>query len=278
MKIYRYIGLVLLVVFSVSCEKNVIEYQTTPVKDMAEFQLHYFVPVVAGAANNITRVEVNGQQFANQTSPLATYNAIPSGGVGRFYAVSPGSVNFKLYQGADGATLVYDQNVTLTTGKQNVFVHDFNQPAIVFDNGHPYTTRVTMDTDSVAWIKFYHFLYETAGVPNATRIQYQYIDPDSNESVNIGGPLSFGQATGWEAVKVIKAVYNSSGSRLIQLRIKVVDAGGNITGDLQIRNASGNMVSYTGSATLFIGRRYHHIMAGYRSAVPISSVRVFTAQ
>ncbi len=277
MKIYRYIGLVLLVAFSVSCEKNVIEYQTEPITNMAEFQLHYFVPVTAVAANNITKVVVNGQQYANQTSPLATYNAVPSGAVGRFYAVSPGTVNFKLYQGATGDNLVYDQNVTLTAGKQNIFIHDFNQPAIVFDNGHPYTARTTMDTDSICWIKFYHFLYETAGVPNDTRIQYQYIDPDSNESVNIGGPLSFGQATGWEPVKVRKAVFNSSGSRLIQLRIKVVDAGGNITGDLQVRNASGVMVNYTGSATLFIGRRYHHIMAGYRSATPISSVRVFTA-
>jgi hypothetical protein len=196
MKIYRYFGLVLLVAFSISCEKNVIEYPTTPINEMAEFQLHYFVPVVSGSANNITRVEVNGQLYANEKAPLATYNAIPSGTTGKFYAVSPGSVNFKLYQGSAGDNLVYDQNITLTAGKQNIFVHDFAQPAIVFDNGYPYTARVTMDTDSVAWIKFYHFLYETAGVTNDTRIQYQYIDPDTDESVNIGEPVSFGQTTG----------------------------------------------------------------------------------
>lgn len=277
MKIYRYIGLVLLVVFSVSCEKNMIDYQTTPVTDKAEFQLHYFVPVVAGSANNITRVEVNGQLYSNEKSPLSTYNAIPSGTVGKFYAVSPGSVNFKLYQGSAGDNLVYDQNITLTAGKQNIFVHDFNQPAIVFDNGYPYTTRVTMDTDSVAWIKFYNFLYETPGVTNDSRIQYVYIDPDSQDTVKIGEPVAFGQTTGWQPVKVIKATYNSSGSRLIQLRIMLVDAGGNITGPLQVRNSAGNYVNHTGSATLFIGRRYHHIMAGYRADTPISSVRVFTA-
>ncbi|MFO7575983.1 MAG: hypothetical protein R6W67_12580 [Bacteroidales bacterium] len=276
MKIYRYIGLVLLVAFSVSCEKNVIEYPATSIENKAEFQLHYFVPVVSGSANNITRIEVNDQLYLNEKTPLTTYNARPSS-VGKFFAVSPGSVNFKLYQGSAGDNLVYDQNITLTAGKQNIFVHDFNQPAIVFDTGYPFTPRVTMDTDSVAWIKFYNFLYETPGVTNDSRIQYVYIDPDSQDTVKIGEPVAFGQTTGWQPVKVIKATYNSSGSRLIQLRIMLVDAAGNVTGPLQVRNSAGNYVNHTGSATLFIGRRYHHIMAGYRADTPISSVRVFTA-
>jgi hypothetical protein len=277
MKIYKYIGLILLVAVSVSCEKNEIEYKTTPISDMAEFQLHYFVPVVAGAANNITKVEVNNQLYASPKAPLSTYNAIPSGSVGKFYAVTPGTVNLKLYQGTTGETLVYDQNVTLTTGKQNVFVYDFAQVPIVFDNGHPYSTNVTMDSDSTAWIKFYHFLYETAGVTNGSRLQYVYIDPDSQDTVRIGNPVAFGQTTGWQPINVTKATYNSSGSRLTQLRIMLVDASDNITGPLQVRNSAGNLVNYTGSSTLFIGRRYHHIMGGFRADVPISSVRIFTA-
>ena len=46
MKIIKYLSLVLAVALTVSCEKNVIEYDTTPITDMAEFQLHYMVPVV----------------------------------------------------------------------------------------------------------------------------------------------------------------------------------------------------------------------------------------
>ena len=277
MKILKYLSLVLLVALSASCEKHEIEYNATPITNMAEFQLHYFVPVTALAANNITRIEVNGQLYATPKSPLTTYNAIPSGTVGVFYSVTPGSVNLKLYQGTNGETLVYDQNVTLTAGKQNVYVHDFTQAPVVFDNGHPYTTNVTENTDSVAWVRFNNFLYETAGVTNNLRLQYQYIDPVTTELVNIGEPVLFGETTGWQPVKVIKTVFNSSGSRVITFRIKVIDGSGAVVGELQVRNASGVMVNYTATATLFIGRRYHHTLGGFRSAVPISSVRIFTA-
>jgi hypothetical protein len=276
MKISKYLSLVLLVALSVSCEKHEIEYPATPITNMAEFQLHYFNPVTAVASNNITTVLVNGQLYSNTKAPLSTYNAIPSGTVGVFYSVTPGTVNLKLYQGTTGETLVYDQNVTLTAGKQNVFVHDFNLPPVVFDNGHPYSTNVTENTDSVAWVRFNNFLYETAGVTNNLRLQYQYIDP-AGQLVNIGDPILFGETTGWQPVKVIKTVFNSSGSRIITFRIKVIDGSGAVVGDLQVRNASGVMVNYTATATLFIGRRYHHTLGGFRSAVPISSVRVFTA-
>ncbi|MFZ0471085.1 MAG: hypothetical protein WAL94_00590, partial [Bacteroidales bacterium] len=120
MKIIKYLSLVLAVALTVSCEKNVIEYNTTPITDVAEFQLHYFVPVNAVAANNINRVEVNGKMISNIKAPLATYNAIPSGAVGRFYTVNPGNVNLKLYMTAKldpkGDSLVYDQSLTLATG------------------------------------------------------------------------------------------------------------------------------------------------------------------
>src|SRR5512139_4037200 len=97
MKIMKYISLVLAMALTVSCEKHVIDYDATPIGDVAEFQLHYMNPVAAVATNNITRVEVNGKMVANATAPLNTYNAIPSGSVGKFYAVNPGNVNLKLY-------------------------------------------------------------------------------------------------------------------------------------------------------------------------------------
>jgi hypothetical protein len=280
MKIVKYLSLVLIVALMISCQKHEIQYDAVDVTGKAEFQLHYFVPVTSASTNNITKVEVNGQLFANTKAPLNTYNAIPSGAVGRFYAVDPGNVNIKMYQGADMATLVYDKNVTLTEGKQNIFVHDFAQVPVVFDNGFPYPGIVTTTTDSTSWVKFYNFLYETTGVPTTLKLQYQYLDSRTNLPVNIGPPVSFGQATGWEKVTVVKLPTDlvTSGSRIITFKIKVVDSNGNVGADLQVMGTTGSYTAYTATATLFIGRRYHNIMAGFRAmSSPNSSVRVFTA-
>jgi hypothetical protein len=278
MKILNGLIFVLLVAFASSCEENEIEYDATPISDKAEFQLHYFVPVTAGAANNIYKIEINDQLYANNTAPLNTYNAMPNS-TGRFFAVDPGTVNIKLYQGLDEAeVLVYDQNTELVAGKQNVFVHDFNTAPVVFDNGYPYAKNVTADTDSSTWVKFYNFLYETAGTPTVLRLQYQYLDPRTKEPVNIGQPVAFGETTGWQEVKVVKEVFNSSGSARIDYRIKVVDGSGNITGDLQVRNTSGVFVNYADFWNGFIGRRVHHVYAGMRAATPAAAVRQMNAQ
>jgi hypothetical protein len=278
MKIIKYLSLILVVCLAVSCEKHEIEYKTTSITDMAEFQLHYFVPVTAVAANNINKVLINDSLYSNIKAPLATYNAIPNGGVGRFYTAAPGVINVKFYQGSAGDVLVYNQNVTVTKGKQNIFIHDFNLPPIVYDNGFPYTKNLTQNTDSVCYLKFYNFLYETTGVPTTLKLQYQYIDPhNSTVLINVGNPVAFGETTGWQQVKVIKDIFNSAGSRRVDFRIKVVDASGNITGDLQIRNTSGVYVNYADFWTEAIGRRYHHVVSGFRAATPGAAVRTFTA-
>ena len=279
MKIIKYLSLVLVVIMLASCKKNEVEYMTTPVGNMAEFQLHYMVPVTAVSTNNITKVEINGQLYTNTKAPLTTYNAIPSGGVGRFYTVAPGSVNIKLYQGADMGPLVYDKSVTLSEGKQNVFVHDFTKDPVVFNNGYPYKSILTEKTDSSAWVKFYNFLYETAALgPTGLKLQYQYIDFRTQQMVNIGNPVAFGESTGWELITVVKDNLISQGSRLMSFKIKTVDANGNIIGDLQVMGTGGTYSVVTWTSTLTIARRYHHIMSGYRAvASPNSSVRLFTA-
>ena len=279
MKILKYILSVLILTAFVSCEKNVIEYDTTPISDVAEFQLHYFVPVTAVATNNIYKVVVNDQLYANNTAPLATYNAIPNGAVGKFYRAPIGSQTIKLYQG-QGATekLVYEQPCHFVKGKQNVFVYDFAKPPVVFDNGYPYTTNVTENTDSTCWVKFYNFLYETDGVYTNLKLQYQYVDPRTKEVKNIGQPVAFGETTGWVAVKVIKTDFNSAGSCRIDYKAKVVDASGVVTGDLQIMNSKGVYAPYADYWTEFIGRRYHHVISGMRSSKTITAAtRQFTA-
>lgn len=267
----------LVVAFAASCEKNEIEYKTTDIGNVAEFQLHYYNPVAAATANYIYKVEVNGSLIANSTAPLTTYNAIPNGLVGRFYTTPAGSTNIKMYMGTALTTPVYDKTVTLKEGKQNVFVYDFAKDPIVFDNGYPYSTNLTMDSDSTCWVKFYNFLYEKAGEPTTLKLQYQYIDTRTKALVNVGKPVAFGETTGWQPVKVIKSLNISEGYAKIDYRIKVVDASGAVTGDLQLWNASKVYASYADFGTLFIGRRYHLVIAGMRSAIPIASIRPFTA-
>lgn len=276
---------IVLAILITSCEKHVIEYDATPVtENAAEFQLHYIVPVTSGAANNIYRVEINGELIANESAPLSTYNAIPNGAVGKFYATQPGNTNIKLYKGQGSAQqLVYDQNTVLETGKQNIFVHDFSKPPIVINNGFPYPKIVTEHTGTTAWVKFYNFLYESAGLPTDLKLQYQYqyvadiATGQKSDWINVGNPVAFGESTGWEPVTVIKAVEISSGSARIDYRIRLIGTDGSDQGSLKVMNSSGNFINYSDWWTGFIGRAYHHIFSGMRAANPRSAVRVFTA-
>ena len=280
----------LLVTLGTACKKHVIEYDSYNLpKDAAEFQLHYFVPVIAGAANNITRVEINDKLYANSTTPLTTYNALPSGGVGLFFTAPSGVTNIKLYKG-DNPVLVYDKNVTLTPGKQNVFVYDFDKTPVVIDNGYPYERIITDSTGTFAWVKFYNFLFETAGVTTPLKLQYQYqynTDPGPaphtnkmSEWTNVGKPVAFGETSGWELVPVIKHPDRivAQGQERIDYRIRVIGANGEDLGPLKVQGSTGSMADYADWWTATIGRHYHHILAGFRAATPISSVRQFTAQ
>ena len=269
--------------FLFSCQKHIVEYNSVNVSsDEAEFQLHYFVPLTASTANNIYKVEINGQMIANSSSPLTTYNAIPSAAVGRFYTTKKGQTNIKLYKG-EGLQPVYDQNCDLKAGKQNIFVYDFTKPPIIFDNGFPYTPLVTEKTGSTAWVKFYNFLYEKEGVPTDLKLQYQcqYIINDTtkvkSDWVNVGKPLAFGEATGWEPVHVnVSTTTITAGSDRVDYRIKVIDNDGNDLGDLQVLNASNKFVNYSDWWTAAVGRRYHHVISGMRADKPNCAVRQFT--
>jgi len=173
--------------------------------------------------------------------------------------------------------LVYNQNVTLSAEKQNVFVYDFDKVPMVFDNGYPFAKTEGSGTDSTCYVKFYNFLYETAGVPSTLKLQYQYVDPRTSALVNIGDPVSFGETTGWQPVKVVKSVVISAGYCNIYYKIKVVADDGTISGDLQLWNSKSVYASYSDYAIGYIGRRYFHTLGGMRSATPIASVRVFNA-
>lgn len=274
-----------LVLLGTGCEKNVVEYNAELVEDQstAQFQLFYMAPVTTGAANNINKVELNGELLTNETTPLAVYNFIPSGAVSRFFATKPGTVNLKLHRGAvNNLTLAYDQNFDLPAGKYNVFVHDFTKPPVLIKHETPYPSVTTEFTGTTAWVKFSNFLYETAGIPTTLKLQYQFqyivdnVTGQKSDWANVGKPVAFGEATGWQPITVNKTVEISSGTARIDYRIRLIGADGSDQGSLKVRNSAGNTVDYADWWNASIGRIYMHTLAGYRAATPVSSVKQVT--
>jgi hypothetical protein len=294
MKVIRYILGIFVVVAAVSCEKNVVKYDAAPANGLAEFQLHYFVPLVVNDTNYVYKIELDANVYENgatntagvysPSSMIPTYNAVPGGSTGRFYTTTVGAHNLKMYVSKNFKPL-YSQNVTLQEGKQNVFVYDYSKPPIVFNNNAPYPTETTQYTDSSAWVRFYNFMFETGTTPTTLKLQYQYryvrnvATKDTSGWINLGTPLTFGQSTGWERIPVIKTTELSQGSASVYYRIRLIGNDGSDQGSLQIINSSGKYVDYSDFWTATIGRVYHHVLSGWRAdKTSTVAVRQFTAK
>jgi len=279
---------------AVSCQKNEVKYDAALTSGLAEFQLHYFVPLVANDSNYVYKIELDANVYENgawntsgvysPSSMIPTYNGAPAGSTGRFYTTTAGSHNLKLYVSKQFKPL-YNQNVTLQEGKQNVFVYDYSKPPIVFNNNAPYPTEITEKTDSSAWVRFYNFMFETGTTSTPLKLQYQYryirnvTTKDTSGWINLGTPLTFGQCTGWERIPVIKTTEISQGIASVFYRIRIIANDGSDQGSLQIINSSGKYVDYSDYWTETIGRVYHHILSGWRAdKASTVAVRVFTAR
>jgi hypothetical protein len=279
MKILKYLTYSLaLMLLLASCDKHEMKFvDNEVVTDMAEFQLHYFEPIANTAANYIDSVFVNGVLYSsvNGSGQLVPYNGVPGGGIGKFFTVKPGDVNFKFYRKGN---IVYDQNVNLTKGKQNVIVHDMDLAPIVIDNGYPYQhtsgtpSVATWDTDSLETVKFVNLLYENATTPYPGKLQYQWKNPRTKEWENLGNPVAFGEATERAPILIVKTTHNSSGSCRIDYRILTED--GEV---LQVANSGGKMVNYSDYWTGYIGRSYMHFFRGIRTGSPTCAVSQWTS-
>lgn len=274
MKVSKYFAFALVLVALVSCQKHEIKYNTEKLGDKdAEFQLHYFEPVNrSSTAYYIDSVFVNDILYSsvNGSGQLVTYNGVPGGATGRFFATHSGVNKFTFYR--KGA-VVYESNVTLMKGKQNIFVYDLTKEPVVIENDFPYKkdffgtpTAATWDTDSIATVRFYNFMYEKAGEPYPGKLQYQWRndvkDADGNYVWhNVGEPVGFGEATSRACLVVHKTTYNSSGSQSIYYRIMKED--GTL---LHTTNTSGRDIEYSDYWTAAIGRAYMHIWAGIRTS------------
>jgi len=279
MKIIKYTFPILALLLFVSCQKNVLLFNTTPVDATdAEFQFHYFEPITNVAANYIDSLFVNGVLYSsvNGSGQLLPYNGVPGGDAGRFFSVKSGNVHFQLYRGAN---IVYDRTVSLSPGKQNIFVYDLSKDPVIFDNGFPYKPQSyqgnasTWGTDSICLIAFYNFLYEDANTPYPGKIQYQYQHKRTGEWTNMGPAVGFGEATPRMPIIVVKEVALSASYCRVDYRI--VDENGNV---LQVMNTAGGMVNYSDYWTAYVGRVYMHLFGGVRTAAPVPSVRQWTSQ
>lgn len=314
MKIVKYISMLSAIAFIfASCEENTIEYDAKTLTNEAEFQLHYMVPVAAASVNYIYKIEIDGVDITNNKVSLATYNAQPSAGIGRYYVAEAKSTNIKLYQRKDGEdVLVYNQDVNLAPGKQNVVVHDFESVPVVFDAEYPFINDNRMyDTDTIQHVKFYNLLYEKEGEPTKLKLQYQYqytlhpiytLEDEKNGKIpegkevgdatgdktksawlNLGKPVGFGETTGYQPVPVKKTTYLSSGTARIDYRIIVTEGGTeNVNMDEEGRltgydRSDKKITTYNDYWNGAVGRRYHHFFSGTRNGAPGYDVASFSA-
>lgn len=287
--IHKILTLMMAVLVLSSCEKNVIGLDAEQIDHSTpQFQIFNMVPLPAGTENTVNKMEVNGTVMTNETTPMAPFNFLPGPSnivnANRFFASSETNLNIKLYRGASiNLTLSYDQNVTLQPGKQSLFVHDFDHPPINIAFPSPLPKAVSEDTGTAAWIRFINLMYESPGVPTTLRLQYQWQYTTDNETgaksdwLNLGQPVAFGEATGWEQIVVNKTVEASEGLARIDYRVRLIGTDGSDQGSLQVRNSTGGLVDYADWWNANIGRVYNHVFAGYRtvnaSATPGVAVR-----
>ncbi|WP_405604007.1 hypothetical protein [Polaribacter sp. Asnod1-A03] len=273
MKKLTKIGLFLVYTFLiVACEQHIIEYDTEEidVTTTAQFQIHNVIPLASGTAYNINRIELNDQLLTNETFPLYPNYFIPySATGGKFFTTDSGIINLKLYQGAvDDLTLVYDRDIELPTGKTSLILHSFDELPTMVEYGE-YPKITTEYSGETTWIKFHNSLYETPGVPTPLKLQYQYQyttdwdTGDKSEWINVGEPVSFGEATGWEPVTVNKTIEVSSGYARVDYRLRVIGDDGSDQGNLEVERSWG-FVEYGDYWTGYVGSYRQHILSRYR--------------
>jgi len=292
MKKFRFSILAVLSILAlVSCKKHDMfdGYDMTPVPDdHAEIQIHYFEPVLNNSSNYIDSVFLNGELYSSSrgNGVLTPFNGVPGYITGAFFDVPSGNVNMKFYRKDE---VIYDKNVTLTPGKQDVWVARLDLDPFVTDNGFPYwnktapATSVGWGSDSVAKVQFINMLFEdntghpaTPATPYPGKLKLQYQDNKTKEWVDVGDYVAFGEATERAEVRVRKPDgVITSGYESIMFRLLTE------SGDIFQYRSGADVTAYSDwqySRTLYIGRVYEYIIGGVRTGrSPSTSVYTWTS-
>lgn len=301
----------MLLLAAVGCEKHQILFRTTSLADLnreAEFQLHYFVPMQDVSTNYIDSVFVNGELYTsvNGAGQLMSLNGLPVTR-SRFYAIQPGEIAIKFMRNNE---VVYEGKANLPKGKSNVIVYDHAKDPLIIDNEFPYfqaTRKLDLehfDTDTVQSLRLINLLFEEKGVPYPGKLQYQYRDYDTKDTLafddkgkpiteyntwkNVGEPVGFGETTKRVLVHVDKvnginaSGFNSSGTAYLYYRllipgeyedIEAFDASGKPITIKKEKELQGywsktatTMSNYSDYWTAYIGGVYNHFLCGIRTS------------
>lgn len=250
-----------------------IHQDSEPIPDgSAEIQIHYMEPIYNISDNNITAVYVNGNRFYSYNYPynnatsntLYPYNGIPGMEIGKFIVTKAGLSNIKFYRNDE---LVYNKDVNLKVGRQNLVIYDLTKEPLVYDNGYPYWGEDVSDKDTVFKINFFNFLYEVPGVPYSGKLQYQANRNGESEWFNIGKPVAWGECTGLQTITIHPVANSTSLNQRINYRI-VTESGDPLTK----WDKNSNYVTYSDYWTAYNKRVCLHFLRGYRSYQPMANV------
>ena len=269
MKIFKYILIAVAVFGMTSCSK----YKTNWLIDRyldegdAQFQLFKVVPQTATTANYNYMFMLNNDTIVNNAASLiTTYNAIPSGAANIYYTYKTGTLNIKAYA-SSANTLVYDKSCTLKSGKQTIWIYDYNEdPIVIAETDAPANLSTDNDTISGVAKQYYNFIFDN-GKPCDFKIQLyemptELTGSDKTKYVKVGEPIGFGESTGWFVSYVKKTSYNASGSATRYMSFKKVVNGVEEDDFMTYTNSSGKTTSFNDYWTEYQGRAVRRIARG----------------
>ena len=242
-------------------------------------------PKAAITANYIYTVVINGQKYSNNGSSfLATYNYVPSGGVGLFYVVKAGEVSIQFLNNKNEE--VYNQKVTVAEGsRQMVVVYDFAKAPAVVPTKDPLKFPGVSATGDKCSVRLYNFLFESEGVPMTDKIQLGIQNTETKDYEPVGTPIAFGEATDFIPVDIDKegpggSGFNTAGSQRRDVCFFRIDGQtGENKGQLQYTNAKGNVGVFTDYWNWAIGRGYLDFARGVLdSKTFVTAMTQFVAQ
>lgn len=273
MKSIKYLMLAVASAFMLSScsEKNVdvdAPWETVN-NNQAQVQILFEAPVVNNTSNYIYKIEMAGMTYVNNGAAMITpYNGAPGGSTGLFYTIPAGEQSLKLYGKND--VVVVDQKFTVEGGKKyQVFIAETDKAPIVIEcPAIPHKT--TTNTAEYCAVRFYNFMWETAGVRPDYKLQLRIQAYDNEtktygEYVSVGKPVGFGEATEWLMPDVYKTSYNSAGSQRINLDVMKVMPDGSLEPLTWLNSSANEQAKFTDYWTESIGRGYCWILRGVRN-------------